>query len=207
MAIGPGPREGTSYLYVADTGANDGAREFVSIYRIEEPVVHTAQKPMLRELRAVSRFDLTYSDRGSWDSEALMVDPLSADVYLVTKPRTGFPVVFRAKAPLPPSPRRGTLDPIATLTAIGSDWFFPALVTAADLSRDGKYILVRTYLRAYLWQRVGGETVEAAFKRDPCPMPLGFERQGEAIAFTPDGQGYYSTSEGPHPMLLRFQRQ
>lgn len=206
IAIGPGPLKDMSYLYVADTGTNNAARDYVSIYRIEEPRVTTAQKPLIRELRSVSRFDLTYADHNAYDSEALMVDPITADLYLVTKPREGSPVVFRASAPLLKSPRRGSLEPVATLTAIGKDWGFPAFVTAADISHNGQFILVRTYLRAYLWQRTDGETVEASFKRNPCPVPLALERQGEAIAFRADSQGYYTTSEGARPLLQYFQR-
>src|SRR5690606_36317482 len=68
------------------------------------------------------------------------------------------------------------------------------LITGAALSSDGSVVAVRTYTDAYLYPVTEGDIV-AAFSREPVRVPLPHERQGEAIAFTPDGT-LLSASEG-----------
>jgi hypothetical protein len=205
LAIGPGPEVNRHYLYVADTGANAEPREYVSVYRVEEPTVTKTQVSLPRELKDVTRFDFTYPDGVSFDTEAMMVDPITANVYLITKPRRGSPFVFRGTAPLIAN-QRTPLERVAVLSTIGGDFILPPLVTGASISRDGRNLLVRTYLHAYLWQREIAETVEAALLRTPCEVPLSLEPQGEAIAFAVNGNGYFTTSEGHHPKLNFFER-
>ena len=205
LAIGPGPVSGTSYLYVGDIGANNQTRKRISVYRVEEPPVATDQKPKKRRLGPVSRFDFIYPDLMSRDAESLMIDPQKGDLYLVTKPRHGAPVVYRAKAPLD-ALRTKTLEQVVTLSTIGGGPLMPTLVTSADISRDGSMILLRTYVHAYLWQRHPEESIDTALSRPPCPVPLHAEPQGESIAFAPDGKGYYTVSEGNRPVIYFFER-
>ncbi len=206
MAIGPGPVAGTRYLYIGDIGANNKVRQQVTVYRIEEPDVTLEQKPKKRKLERFKRFNFVFPDQKSRDCESLMVDPRTGDVYLVTKPRHGAPVVYRSKAPLD-AKRTATLEEVSTLTAIsGLGSTSGTLVTSGDISADGSMILLRTYERAYLWQRQQGETVDAAFSHPPCQVPLEKEAQGESIAFAPDGKGYYSVSEGRHPKVYFYAR-
>jgi hypothetical protein len=205
LAIGPGPEGEKSYLYVADTGANDGQRDYVSVYRVEEPFVSTIQVPLRRKLSNTARFDFVYPRGVSYDAEALMLDPKTNDLYIVTKPRNGFPLLFRARAPLTENVR-SPLEPVAILSAIRGDLLLPPFVTSADISRDGRFILIRTYLNAYLWQRALDAPFVNSFEHPPCNVPLQLERQGEAIAFSIDASGYYTLSEGPHPAIHFFER-
>src|SRR5262245_12603482 len=39
MAVGPGPTDGKSYVYVGDIGDNDAKYKYKFIYRVEEPVI------------------------------------------------------------------------------------------------------------------------------------------------------------------------
>jgi hypothetical protein len=205
MAIGPGPVAGKSYLYVGDIGANNRARKQISVYRVEEPVVELGQKPKKRRLEAVERFNFVYPDLASRDAESLMIDPREGDLYLVTKPHHGVPVVYRMKAPLDSGKTR-TLEQVVALSTLGGGPLLPTLVTSGDISPDGSMILLRTYIHAYLWQRRDGEGVAAALQRPPCGVPLPVEPQGEAIAFAADGKGYYTVSEGRHALIHFFGR-
>ena len=73
--------------------------------------------------------------------------------------------------------------------AIGS-----VLVTGGASSADGSVIALRTYTDAYLYAAPDGDVL-AALRRTPVRIPLPGEKQGEAIAFDPDGT-LLSGSEG-----------
>jgi hypothetical protein len=83
---------------------------------------------------------------------------------------------------------------------------FSTLVTSADISQDGRLVLIRTYFSAFLFRREDGESVEACLSRAPCRVPLQIEPQGESIAFLADNLSYVTTSEGKHPALHFFTR-
>jgi hypothetical protein len=42
--------------------------------------------------------------------------------------------------------------------------------------------------------------------RNPCRIPLALEPQGESIALTADGRGYFTTSEGQRPYVHFFEQ-
>jgi hypothetical protein len=204
LAIGPGPEPGKSYLYIGDLGQNGGRRSVVSVYRIEEPRVSVSSKPppAPRRVSSVERLDLTYPKSMGDDSEALFVDPRTADVYVLTKARRGPTRVFRASAPL----SKEHPNPLALVTELEGlgQHSIASLVTGASISEDGAQILIRTYFQAYLFRRTREESVAEALQRSPCRIPLQLEPQGEAIASVPGG-GYVTVSEGKHPYLHAFE--
>jgi hypothetical protein len=199
LAMGPGPTAGAPYLYVGDIGDNDEKRPNIVVYRVAEPEVtgdggeHT--------LSNVDALTLQYPD-GAHDAEALMVDPRTGDLYIVIKRLTGGPAaVYRAPAGL-------AAGSTTTLTKVG-EIDLPRLplvasVTAADISRDGAVIGVRTYGGVRLWARGEGQSVVAALKADPCQGPVPIEVQGEALGFRPDTRSYFTVSEGAHAPLHEF---
>lgn len=205
LAIGPAEKPGEWYLYVGDIGTNTKERHRVSVYRVLEPKVTLEQEPVKRKLRNVERFDFTYPDEQVHDAETLMVDPRTSDLYIVTKPRSDTPRLYRAKAPLSPRETR-VLEQIALLSVFDRGTKRSTLVTAGDISPDGSQILLRTYSTAYLWQRQDGESIDNAMRLDPCPVPLSHEPQGETIAFSPFGNGYFTVSEGTETKILFFER-
>lgn len=203
LAIGPGPESRKRYLYVGDIGDNDRRRESVVIYRVEEPQLTTAR--LTQTLKDVARFELSYEEGAAHDAEALLVDPKSSDFYIITKPLLHSPRVYQAKAPHS-SQGIGGLIHVANLDFVRHYSVFPPLVTAADISRDGRWILVRTYVHAFLYQCLATQSIADCFRNTPCVVPLHFEPQGEAIAFTPDGNGYFTTSEGRAASIYLFRR-
>ena len=69
-------------------------------------------------------------------------------------------------------------------------------ITAGDISRDGQQVLLKSYEKVYYWKRDNNEPIWQTMMKKPKELPYKFEKQGEAIGFTLDGKGYYTTSEG-----------
>lgn len=205
MAVGPGPVNGESYLYMGDIGDNAMARSNIKIYRVVEPIVDTSVGPKTVTLNGVETFTLVYAD-GPHNAETLLVDPLNGDVYIVTKVMSGTSQIFRAAAPLS---NANTI----TMTEVGKLAFGPAplsgdpLTTGGDISAKGDLIIVRTYLGAFVWRRSNGMTIAEAFAGEPCVVPMESEPQGEGIGFAVDGSGYFTISEGANEPLYFYAKQ
>ena len=161
-------------LYVADIGDNLLARRSVRIYRVREPAPGDA------ETAPPEMFTATYED-GPHNAEALFV--VGSDLYIVTKDRTG--ALFRA-----------------TLPASGSDLTFQrvgelglAMVTDAETSLDGAWVVVRTFTQVYFYRTVD-LTRGAYVPVLQVPLDGLNEPQGEGVAL--DGGLLFLVSEG-HP--------
>ncbi len=192
MAVGPGPEPGATYLYLGDIGDNFGRRPNVQVYRIEEPSPGT---PGEVAIPGVEEITLRYPAGEAHNAEALMVDPLTGDLFIVTKSLLGAAKVYRAAAPL----AAAAID----LELVGELWLAgPA--TGADISPDGSMVVVRTYTHAYLWERREGTTVAEALQGEPVRFALEFEPQGEAIAFSLEGESLLTASEGRNAILYRY---
>lgn len=203
IAIGPGPQEWRPYLFVADIGDNLLERNEVAVQRLPEPGV-AADDVVARSVRGAVTFRFRYPD-AHHNAESLVVDPRSGDLYIVVKrSKGGRQPVFRARAPLDPT-RVSTLERVATVVAA------PTLVgaaTAADLSRDGDRLVLRTYGGVRVVAKRSDAPTAALFERAPgtatCDGPIPPEVQGEAVAFEADGHGFVSISEGGGPVLRRY---
>ncbi|MDJ0498529.1 MAG: hypothetical protein QNJ89_11915 [Acidimicrobiia bacterium] len=189
MAIGPGPDPGRDYLYLGDIGDNLHFRPAITVYRIAEP----EPDPAGRLINDVAILNLRYPEPGP-DAEALLVDPLTGDIIVVTKGASGEPsVIYRAPAS---QLADGT---VTNLIEVGRFDLEPGtFVTAADISGDGSAIVFRGYNEVWLWSRLDIEFLRT-FAEEPCRAPSTAEVQGEAIAFAPDSYSYFTVSEGPEP--------
>ncbi|RJQ88302.1 esterase-like activity of phytase family protein [Amycolatopsis panacis] len=173
-------------LWLSDTGDNRHQRSTVALLELKPsggPVV---------------LHRLTYPD-GAHDGEALLLDR-SGVPYLVTKDVLGDAKVYRPAGPLT-TPGPTALEQVGTLRVHSTDTpggpigaFGSVLVTGGATSADGTVVALRTYTDAYLYPAPDGD-VAAALRRDPVRIPLPDEKQGEAIAFDPDGT-LLSASEG-----------
>jgi len=189
MALGPGPEPGVDYLYLGDIGDNSNNRESIVIQRVEEPALPTD----IPELPSVP-FALKYPD-GPRDAETLLSDPVTGDLYIVAKVWKGEAGVYRYPAPHEPG-ETFILEPLSPI--------FFELATAGDISPSGDLLIIRSYVHARAWPRVAGQTISEAFAAEPCNVPLTAEPQGETIAFTAEGTGYYTLSEGTHQPIFFF---
>jgi hypothetical protein len=198
IAVGPGPAVGTHYIYAADIGDNARARASVTVYRVAEPAVDAAAPtPPPQSLTGVAALTLTYPD-APHDAEALLVDPSTGDLFIVTKEGSGTSQVFRAPANLAAGSSTA-MTQVATV-ALGAG----QLVTAADVTPDGDVVGLRTYGAVTLFKRTAGTPLGQAFSGVKCAGKTTSEAQGEAIGFTHNGRGYVTASEGAHPALHRF---
>ena len=194
------PKQETPYLYAGDIGDNGSARPDIVIYRVPEPKI--VDDGGTHPLSGVDALTLRYPD-GAHDAEALMVDPRDGDIYVVIKHLAlgGPAAVYRAP---------GNLEAGSTtvLTRIGEVKLprvpFLGAATAADISRDGKAIGIRTYGSVRLWHLGPKQTVIAALAAKPCNGPIPVEQQGEALGFQPNDRGYFTVSEGVHVPVHHF---
>ncbi|MDA3844471.1 MAG: hypothetical protein PF588_08905 [Candidatus Kapabacteria bacterium] len=201
IAVGPGPEEGRSYIYVGDIGDNNGTYNKRSIYRFEEPEVDPDQKYAEFEIKEkhIDIIKFKYPD-GSRDAEAMMLDPLTKDLYVISK-REDNVGVYLIKYPQS-TEETITMEHVATLP-YGNEGFSGSGVTAGDISHDGREIIIKQYFQVYYYYRAEGETVASALSKDFAILPYLPEPQGEAICWAYDGSGYYTLSERGSSILQR----
>ena len=185
-AIAAGPFEGTPALYIGDIGDNPKSRANVTIYVVREPSL----EPAPASVTVAKRLDLTYED-GPHDAEALLVDPADGTIVIATKSLDGKSAIYTADT------ARSVLTLATTLD--GLPW-----VTDGSVSKDGRLVALRTYGEAFVWTRAPGTTLVDALQGARCPLTIEGEPQGEAIALTNDGSGYFTLSEKKDQPLWSF---
>jgi hypothetical protein len=190
IAVGPGPDEKSTYVYIGDIGDNLSRYKTKIVYRLKEPLLNEQKK----EITEYDAIEIKLSDAVR-DTEALMIDPISKDMLLISKwedsvhlYRVGYPYQKENKALL-----------VALLPF--------HKVVAADVSSSGEEVLLKTYEDVFYWKRLPNESVIDLLKRKPMRLPYKREVQGEAVAFANDGSGYYTLSERKNkPSQLIFYR-
>lgn len=164
-------------IWVADIGDNDKVRSSVSLVVVDEPDV------LVSALIPATTYELSYPD-GPHDAEALLIDPGSRRVYIVTKAeRRGR--IYAAPAELDP---RGN----NVLELVG---FAPNNITAGDFSPDGSMAVLRNQGKAFFYGELGESPTEVTLPDQP---------QGESVTFTADGAQVLLGSEGADSTLLRL---
>lgn len=196
IAVGPGPAAGVQYLYIGDIGDNGAIRSSVSIYRVPEPVVSDTQSPASVSVSGAVKFNFTYPG-GARDAESLFVDPLTSDIYIISK-RENPHHLYRAAY----SQQNDSYAALAQMTMFTDSYW----LTGADISPNGNEIIVRGSETAsgIMFLRPPGGSITDAFNTTPISIPLHAEGQGEAIGFDPNGRGYYTTSEGSGQPIYYF---
>jgi hypothetical protein len=200
IALGPGPTAGVNYLYVGDIGDNAKNRASIQVYRVAEPAVDTGvtSPPPPQTLTGVAKLTFVYPD-GPHDAEALLVDPASGEMFIVTKDASGTAQVFRAPANL----AGGSSTTLASVGTVSLGSAGP--VTAADVTPAGDVVGLRTYFAVRFFPRIAGTPLAQSFRpQASCAGATASEAQGEALGFTRDGRGYVTASEGAHPALHSF---
>jgi hypothetical protein len=196
IAVGPGPVKDKSYVYVGDIGDNAGRWNYITVYRIPEKKSWATDSLTNAEATPIH---FRYPD-GPRDAETLMIDPIERLIYIVSK-RTDTVSVYT-------SPLDFKANDTVTLTKRSSLFFHGfrpfKWITAGDISKDGQQILLKSYDKVYYWRRQPNEHVWDAMLKKPEELPYKSEKQGEAIGFSPDGKGYYTTSEGVYAPIYYY---
>lgn len=185
---------GNCYLYVGDIGNNKLERPEQKIYRVKEPglpaptEMSNKKNPLLTDAAEAVAFK--YPDTPH-DAEAMIVEPKSGDVYVLTKRLDGPSLVFRIK------PKFEMTTPI-TAERVG-EVSLPAaptgLLTGGGISPDGSRVVVCDYSGGYELKLGTGANFDEMWKQKPVPVYLGDRKQGESVTFSADGKSIFATSE------------
>lgn len=212
-----GVYNGKDYLFIGAFGDNKEVRSDYCIVWFEEPEITGEQINI-----TPSRINYAYPDGKSHNAEALMYDNVEQTLYVITKVYYNVCQVFKLPFRTDYGSEKQTLEYVCDLGVkadLGEgdnpDKGFH-LVTAADITPDGKYILIKNqnntnaqYSWILIWEREEGESVDAALKRQPQPLRCyEVEWQGEAICWK-DNNTFFTTSdsdEGERPPLYLYTR-
>ena len=205
---------GTDYFLIGDIGDNKERLPEVTFYVIERPSSDTPS-PLLYT------FTATYDTIGSKDAEAIMVDPITKELLLITKGRDGVFHFLQGKFPLPSEyPADQIIDDPKfnankiVLSEIHQESFAtPPLnrqdqsrfITSATLHPNGNQLVIRNYLTARIYTKTAEQSWVDSLKNTPCRLPLPLQQQGETLDFSPDGTSLWTTSEGSKQSLYEIQ--
>jgi hypothetical protein len=165
---------GPGFVWVGDTGDNGASRDSVEVLKV--PVGRGDHHVM------PERYELVYPG-GARDAETLMADPVTGQLFVVSKVLFGGTVYAAPRHLSADRPNR--LRPVADSVAFATDGsFFP----------DGRHYIVRNYGDATVYTFPGHEEV-GTFR-------LPKQKQGEGIAVDADGAVFVST-EGQFSDVLR----
>ncbi len=194
MGLAQDPDTGAWLLVAGNVGDNNHERADVEVHFLEEPIVAPGQDFAEMEIDAWT-IHVTYPGGQKLNCETLMVDPVTQDLYLVTKDYGGAAGVYRK--PPPHEPESTTEMVLVKMLDFSTPPLTGGATTGGDFSPLGDRVVIRTYgSRAYLWRRDQAEPVDELWETDPCIVSMPFEQQSETIAFSADGQGLWSLSEG-----------
>jgi hypothetical protein len=194
IAIGPGPTDGIDYIYLGDIGDNNASRREIKVLRFAEPKLSGKREISIDQM---AKIRLVYPATPQ-DAEALLVDPLTRELYVITKERTRARF-YRASADELQDGAVIVLKLAGTLP-VGD-------VSSAAISPDGRRIIVRQENAGWLWGRDPNESLTAAFSTDRMSIPVlgaGQGPNGEAVTFSPDGSRYFTISEGKKQPIYGF---
>jgi hypothetical protein len=191
IATGTDPKDKKSYVFVGEIGDNNAKHKSVLIHRFPEP----ALTDTLIRIDSVQTIEVVYED-GPRDAEGLFSDSRTGDLYIVSK-REAEVGVYRVAYPQSFT----SVNTAVKVCTLPYSW-----VTAADISPNGKYILIKTYTTIYRYKRGRRMSIAQALARKPKLLPYKLEPQGEAVCYDARGKGYYTLSEknGDNPVYLYY---
>ena len=219
-----GVYEGKNYLFIGSFGDNNEKRTDYRIIWFEEPAIDSVNMP--EQTVTPNYIKYVYPDGKSHNNEALMYDNREQMIYIITKVYYDVCQVFSLPFRLDYGDETQTLTYVCDLglksdigigTYQGKQLAYMGfhLVTGADISPDGKYILIKNhnnivarYSWILLWERLDGESVAETLIREHKPGPLqcySYEWQGEAICWL-DSTTFYTTSDADdgNPPIYKF---
>ena len=191
IARGPCP-QGTC-LFLADIGDNGLSRANIVVHRVVEPDPAGGDRALTAEA-----LEIAYPD-GAHNAEALLVDPSSGALLIVTKVSAGPSQIFTSMGPVEPGAPQ-TLTLVGELSPLGGS----PRVTGGDVHPQRRGILLRTYTDVLFYPVAASQPLGEALRGAPCILPQVDEPQGEAVGWTADGLGYVTVSEGFMPPIQSF---
>lgn len=183
---------GRSKLLIADIGDNGSRRKSCRLYLMDEP------KNPQNDVEKLQVIKLRYST-GPMDCEAIGIDVASKKLLFVEKKRWINCRAFEADIELDEATgeiigKRNDTGIVELIAKPVGQIRLP-LVTAMDVSSDGKRAIVLTLGQAFEYHRGDGETWKDAFARKPRTIDMPPRKQGEAICYGKAGRDLFLTSE------------
>ena len=125
-----------------------------------------------------------------------MIDPVTKDLYVITK-REPSPHVYSISYPQPTSS-------VVTAELLGKLVISPKKsyrisdrIVAADISRDGRMILIKTLHEIILINRKPDTIFSSILESKQISLDYIIEPQGESLCWSWDQLGYFTISEEP----------
>ena len=216
---------GTNYLFIGGFGDNNHTDGEYCIIWFEEPAINPSNPNISVNAH---RIKFEYPDHKKHNCESMMYDNRTQTLYIITKVYDDVNQVFSLPFRMDYGDTQQTLTYVCDLgvtSDIGEGEYSGSihrykgfhLATAADISPDGKYILIKNhnnYVAIYswvlYWERQDGESVEQTLKnRQPQVIDCyEYEWQGEAIAWLDDNT-FYTTSDSDiasEPPIYKYTR-
>jgi len=194
--ISVGPCETGECLFIGDIGDNDGDRDSVGIYVLEEPEVDpddAFSKVLFKDFE-LYRFE--YKDKPR-NAEALAVHP-DGNVYIFSK-EDDLSTVFKI-----PEFKKASLTTLEYVGRIETS----EKVTAADIHRSGEKLLLMTTVGLYEIEMNIDDSFESQLSGSMVPVQSNIDH-GEAAGYDPQtGFIYYSSeasSDDPPLNVLKCQ--
>ena len=178
VALGPGPEENAQYLYVGDIGDNLSRYDVKYIYQLREPSIDAPE-----EILDFDTLIVKLSDEVR-DSETLMSDPVSKNLYLVSK-QNHHAGLYELSYPF-------NVDTL--IAELVCDLPFKH-INGGSISPLGNEVLLRNYEHIYYWKKTGDETIVDLLKKPAIEIQYDPEPQGESIAWAQDSSGFFTLSE------------
>ncbi|XP_045191172.1 uncharacterized protein LOC123547991 [Mercenaria mercenaria] len=179
-------------LYIGNIGDAGGHGSATTIYRVQEPAV-------LNSLMHVTVDATLHYSWGEVDAETLMLTP-DAEMYIVSKVDGGKGLIAHI-----PSSGWGSSQPVQLhsnqrldVTSTHND------PVGGDISPDGQEVLIKVRDHVLHYNMNGSKDYLAVLSGSPVQLPYIHEKRGESVAFSIDGQSYYTLGEGQHPTLYRY---
>ncbi len=189
-------------LIVADSGDNDARREFITLYRFDEPDPHRITELAASDYQSLSmRFP-----GGPVDCEAVWYDASESSLMLLTKGRLPFAGAFRVPdelwqqsvAPDDARERSPAADaPPPIVTAIKIATLALPMATGADLDPVTGDIWVASYFQAFCFQRGTHANLHDQLTDVPIAVEMPRWRQIEGIAVDKKSQVWITTEGIP----------
>ena len=170
--------DGDGTLWLADVGDNKKRRSEVALYAFPE------QGPGAHKVTPAT-YSVAYSDGRSRNAEAFLLNPASGAKYLVTKRRKKVGALYALPTEL-------RLD--VTNVAVDMGIPMPRKITDGAFSADGAWAVLTDGREAHVLDSVTWTVIRT--------IPVPPVRQGESLAFHPDGTSFLIGSEGKHSPLV-----
>ena len=188
IARGPG-----NSLWIGDIGDNNAVRNEIVVHRFDEPAVGALTDgsgcpPAIEQMVAPASYRLRFED-GAHDAETLLVDPSTAQVFVITKSFTAG-ALYAAPNPL----NAGDVNVLRKVADVAT----PAFATGGDISANGQEVAVRNYSGIDI-RTIPNGNLAAAFAPGAPVQRLDAPdsgKQGEGLGFTRTGRNLLTSSEG-----------